>query len=90
MVRFKYNLKDGYICLDLVTKRMILWFIIPFILCNHYITPGTGQGGSRTDNRIEYEYMVTEVSFDMCLKLMSVICNFILRVPISNLFIKSK
>ena len=68
MVRFKYNLKDGYICLDLVTKRMILWFIIPVILCNHFISSGNGQGGSRTDNRMEYEAMAPDVSLDNCLK----------------------
>ena len=68
MVRFKYNLKDGHICLDLVTKRMILRFIIPFILCNHYISSGNGQGGSRTDNRMEYEAMAPEVSLYNFLK----------------------
>ena len=78
MVRFEHFLQDGYICLNLFKKRTIIWLIIPFILCNHYISSGNGQGGSRTDNRIEYEYMVPEVSFDMFLKLMSVICNFIL------------
>ena len=68
MVRFEHNLKVGYICLDLLTKRIILWFIIPFILCNHYISSGNGQGGSRTDNRIEYEAMAPEVSLDNFLK----------------------
>ena len=76
MVRFEHNLKVGYICLDLLTKRIILWFIIPFILCNHYISSGNGQGGSRTtDDRIEYEAMAPEVSFVMLKKLMAVICN---------------
>ena len=68
MVRFEYNLADGYICLDLVTKRMILWVIIPFILCNRYISSGNGQGGSRTDNRMEYEAMALDVSLDNFLK----------------------
>ena len=68
MIRFEYNLEDGYICLDLVTKRMILWFIIPFILCNHYISSGNGQAGSRTDNRMEYEAMAPDVSLDNILK----------------------
>ena len=87
MVRFKYNLEDGYICLDLVTKRMILWFIIPFILCNHYISSGNGQGGSRTDNRMEYEAMAPEVSLYNFLKTNRCHLEFYFR-PISNLFIK--
>ena len=68
MVRFEHNSKVGYICLDLLTKRIILWFIIPFILCNHYISSGNGQAGSRTDNRMEYEAMALDVSLDNFLK----------------------
>ena len=94
MVRFEYNLKVGYICLDLLTKRIILWFIIPFILCNHYISSDNGQGGSRTtDDRMEYEAMAPEVSFVMLKILMAVICikctdiKFVYPFKINSCFI---